>query len=157
MKPSMNPGELVEMAIWLSGTETPEQIERWKNIDCPNMARATERQNNVAIGPLEFTVKKPGEDRVPQVPEHIHGPDVRLLVCEAQTFAPKSNLTMQTRGLGFIHDLTPDDLAKLRKMTRRAHAKANPGDRLNNQQCDRVIESLGPDIAVRTLRDGAIH
>lgn len=152
----MKPGELIELAIWLSGSETPEQIERWKNVDCPNIAREAERQNNVVIGPLEFTVKKPGNDRVPTVPAHISGPNVRLLVCEAQTFAGKSDFT-SVRGLGFIHDLTPDDLAKLRKMTRRAHAKANPGDRLNNRQCDRIIESLGPEIAVRTLRDDAIH
>lgn len=152
----MKPGELIELAIWLSGTETHDQIERWKNIDCHKIARETERQNNVVIGPLEFTVKKPGEDRVPPVPSHISGPDVRLLVCEAKTFAVKSDFT-SVRGLGFVHDLTPDDLDRLRKLTRRAHAKANPGDRLNNQRCDLIIESLGPEIAVRTLRDGAIH
>jgi hypothetical protein len=152
----MKPGEQIELAIWLTGTETPEHIKRFKEIDAPAIAKATEQQNGVAIGPLRFTIKKPGDDRVPKVPDHIKGPDVRLLVCEAETYdAPPSVISVG--GLGFIHDLTPEDLARLRKLTRRAHAKVSPGDRLSDKHCDTIIESLGPDVAVRTLRDDTVH
>lgn len=147
----MKPGDLAEIAIWLSGTETPEQIERWKTVDAPAALQDAERQHNVEVGPVTWTTKAPGEDRVPPVPDHINGPDVRLLIGEAKV----RGKPLITRESGFVHDLTKDDLAKLRRMTRRAHRSMHPGDRLTDARCDAVIEALGPDVAVKTLRDGA--
>jgi hypothetical protein len=149
----MKAGQVAEIAIWLTGEETPEQIARWKTEECDKIMRRTEQQYGVLIGPVTFMVKRPGEDRVPKVPDHVHGPDVRLLVGEALVF---ERVTYTIRpATGFVHDLTKDDLEKLRRITRRAHRRAYPGDRLSDAQCDAIIESLGPDTAVKTLRDGA--
>jgi hypothetical protein len=149
----MKPGDTIEIAIWLSGTETLEQIERWKTVECAGAIKQAETQHRVLIGPLEFAIKRPGEDRVPQVPDHIHGPDVQLLVGEAKVvYRPDYTLVHYT---GFVADLPKDDLAKLRNLTRTAHTKTHPGDRLTNRHCDAVIEALGPDVAVMTLRNGS--
>src|SRR3990167_11391615 len=133
----MKPGDIAELSIWLDGTET-------------------EQQHGVTLGPIEFTVKRPGDDRVPQVPSHIEGPDVRLLVGEAKVvYAPQYTIQPST---AFVADLDKDDLLKLRVMTRRAHARTHPGDRLSDKHCDAIIERLGPDVAVQTLRGGrAVH
>lgn len=146
----VRPGDIFEMAIWLSGEEMPGQVAHWKTVVCEQAARTAERQNNVLIGPMTFTEKRPGEDRVPPVPDHIHGIDVRLLVAEAKVISDRPLIVKET---GFVADLRPEDLARLRQITRRAHAKRVPGDRLSDRNCDQIIEALGPDAAVKTLRE----
>lgn len=151
----MKPGDTIEAAIWLSGTETEEQMLRWKNMEVPAALREAEQVYGVRIGPPEFTIKRPGDDRVPPVPAHISGPDVRLLICEAEVYPGKPAII--ARQSGFVHDLRPDDLAKLRKITRRA-CYEKTGQRLTDHQADQIIERLGPDAAVKTLRgDAKVH
>src|SRR3990167_2456528 len=126
----MKPGDIAELSIWLDGTETEEQIAHWKTVVCAETVKQSERQHGVTLGPIEFTVKRPGDDRVPQVPAHIEGPDVRLLVGEAKVvYAPQYTIRPST---AFVADLDKDDLLKLRVMTRRAHARTHPGDRLSD-------------------------
>ena len=144
----MRPGEPVECAIWLSGTETAEQIERWKTQDCADIARRTEEVYGVRLGPWKFETKRPGEDRVPPVPDHINGPDVQLLVGVALVAYGKPRIEHET---GFVADLDKDDLKKLRALTRRARAKAGHPP-LTNRQCDQIIEALGPKVALKELR-----
>lgn len=148
----MKPGDIAEVAIWLSGEETPEQIDQWKTVDCPAIMKQTEQQCGVAIGSIVFTIKRPGGERVPPVPDHIHGPDVRLLVGEA-TVAYRPQYTIRP-STAFVQDLDQKDRERLRQITRRAHARTHPGDRLTDRHCDAIIEALGPDVAVKTLRDG---
>lgn len=152
MQPS--PGDLFETAIWLSGEETSEDLRRWKEEECPKMKEDAEKEFGVIIGPIEFLVKAPGQDRVPQVPDHISGFEVKLLVAQAKVFAYAPSLS---NGPGFVFDLERDDLVRLRKLTRSAHAKTHPGDRLTNAQCDAIINALGPEVAVRTLGGEIIH
>ena len=144
----MRPGDRVECAIWLSGTETEQEIARWKTVDCHEIARRTEEHHGVALGPWTFVIKRPGEERVPPVPEHIQGPDVRLLVgeCVAGQGRPKVE-----RATGFVADLGKHDLEKLRRITRRARRKAG-GGLLTNSECDQIIEALGPQVALKELR-----
>lgn len=150
----IHPGDMFEMAIWLNGEETPENVKRWKEETCKNAVSDAEAEHNVIIGPVSFLIKRPGEDRVPQVPDHIKGIDVRLLVAQATVFAFKPTLN---DGPGFIHDVEPNDLAVLRKATREAHSKRYPGQRLNNKQCDQIINSLGPEVALKTLYGSTTH
>lgn len=110
--------------------------------------------------PPVFIEKRPGEDRVPQVPAHISGPDVRLLVYEA-CVAVHPRPAIITSG-GFVNDLAPDDLAKLRKITRQCHAQlfsAQPN--LTDARCDAYIEEIGPEVAIKMLRkhspDSRVH
>ena len=84
------------------------------------------------------------------------GPDVRLLIGEAKVGSYRRPVIVKQTG--FVEDLTKEDRDRLRKLTRRAHAKTHPGDRLTDRHCDKIIEALGPDVAVKTLRDGgALH
>lgn len=147
----MKPGDIAEIAVWLTGEETPQQVAHWKAVVCEDTARSVERQYNVKLGPWEFTEKRPGDDRVPPVPDHIAGIDVRLLVAEAKAGPGRPVILKET---GFAADLDKNDLAQLRRLTRAAHARAHPGDKLTDRHCDQIIEALGPDVAVRTLTEG---
>lgn len=138
----------IEVAVWLTGRETPNQIEAFKK-DCTEEVTAFGVMNGVVMGAPVFTEKRPGGERVPQVPDHISGPDVRMLVCEAVVVAERA---MIVKSSGFVQDLDPKDLAKLREITRRAHQKAKPLEMtLTDAQCDEIIEHLGPTSALKTL------
>lgn len=142
-------GRLIETAIWLDGTETDEDMRRWKEETIPASIRDVERRDKVLTGPITFTEKRPGDDRVPPVPKHIHGPNVRLLVAEAMVVGAAKPIIE----VGFIGDLTDEDLVKLRRLTRGAYAKQNPTHpALTDRQCDQIINMLGPQSAVATLR-----
>lgn len=146
----MKPGDLAEIAIWMTGTEPVQHVEHWKTVVCPSIARESEDRDNIVFGPWTFIEKRPGDERCPQVPAHIHGPDVRLLVGTAKIGQGRPVITHES---GFVADLTKDDLSRLRKLTRQAHSKMHPGDRLTDRHCDQLIEALGPDVAVKTLQD----
>lgn len=147
----MKPGDIVESAIWLSGEETDQMIQAWKD-------RVREKTNekakldNMEVGPFNWVIKRPGDDRVPPVPDHINGINVQLLVGEASVIGKRQ--TIIHKQSGFVYDLTKDDLNRLRQITRRAHAHKQPGNRLNDKQCDAVIEHLGPDVVLKMLRNG---
>lgn len=151
----MKPGEIAEFGIWLSGEETEEQLHNWKTIEVPKIIERTEKQFNVVLKNIRFIVKSPGEDRVPQVPKHIKGANVKLLISEADVFAGPQAIKMQK---GIANDLDQKSLQTLRRITRREHSKAHPGmPALNNQQCDAVINRLGTEIIVQMLNGKAIH
>lgn len=144
----MKPGEVLETAIWLDGTETTELIARYKE-DCHECIRLAADEHKVLFSPIEFTEKKPGEDRVPPVPGHIHGPDVRLLIAEAMVLCHAPQIITRS----FLMDLDPKDLERLRQITRRVHAKDRPrGALLTDAQCDAIIEEIGPQAAYETVR-----
>jgi hypothetical protein len=145
-------GEYLETAIWLSGTETQEDHRRF-SADVRAAFEAIERQASIVIGPIEVAIKRPGEDRVPSVPPHIAGPDVRLLVANAMIVARRPENTPLVK-TSFLADLDPPDLARLRALTkagwRKAHPKSKP---LNDEQADIVIETLGPEAAMNAVRE----
>jgi len=59
---------------------------------------------------------------------------------------PKSNHLLLPGS--FVLNLDPKDLIRLRKVTRRAS-----GNRfLTDYECDMIIEELGPEVAISTLR-----
>lgn len=151
-------GMPIEVAIWLTGRETEQHMVQWRR-DCEAEIGRFGLEHGVMMSEGVYTEKRPGEDRVPQVPDHISGPDVRLLVCEARVLRPETQIVKST---GFVQDLDAKDLARLRQITRRAYAKTHPGQaRLNDAECDAIIERVGPESALKTLRGGvdskAIH
>lgn len=137
----MKPGDLAECAIWLDGTETLAMLRQWKADVSYMMAHGHDPV--LKLGPVSFELKHPGQDRVPQVPDHLQGPDVRLLIAtaEVQGFEIK-------RAGSFVSELGKRDLARLRAATRREHGK------LSDEQCDQIIERLGPVAAAETVRRG---
>ena len=142
-------GSYFETAMWLTGYETPEMLERFKR-DCQAAMDFRAEQDDIIMSPLVFTEKAPGSPRVPQVPAHISGPNVRLLVAEATVIAHRNVAIPRS----FVADLDRVDLMRLRERTRRAHRSGNPqAKRLTDDECDAIIEEIGPDSAANVVRD----
>ena len=147
----MRHGDIIEIALWLDGTETDYQLAHWRGIVCVDTARAEAHKFNLEVGPFTFVEKQPEEDHVPKVPEYISGPNVRLLVGNAPVRSKKPLILKES---GFVEDLSYEDREKLRASTRRVLAKRHPADTLSDRNCDQVIEMLGPEVALKTLREG---
>ncbi len=142
----MRPGETIQAALWLDGTETPKQILRFRRETAGAMLEL-----GVTLTPLRWTERPPGGEGMPPVPDHLQGPDVRLLVGEADVVG-----VVEVKDISrFLADLAPRDLARLRRVTREAYCTQFPGRRdLTNPQCDTLINDLGPDAAVASLESG---
>jgi hypothetical protein len=146
----VKPGDTVETAMWLDGTEPPELLARYRQ-DVLNAMLELARSQNLALTPIRWTEKRPGEDRMPEVPDHIQGPSVRLLVAEADVLACLENYDVGN----FLAELEPRDLMRLHRVTRKAYAKQFPGRvRLTDRQCNTLINDLGPDAALASLETG---
>jgi hypothetical protein len=151
MSDGLQPGHLIEVSIWLSGKEAEIDLLHWKCIILEDRRRRFEHDFEFELGPWQYEEKRPGGERVPQVPKHISGPDVRLLVATATVGKSKPRIEVKP-ALPFAEDLTVKDRMTLRKITREAWAKAHPEQRLSDRNCDEIINGLGPDVAVKTLR-----
>jgi len=61
-------------------------------------------------------------------------------------------------GLSFIATIKPVELEMLRKIVRKvhfAHVEAKHGKSfVTDQECDKLIESIGPEVAERMIRFG---
>ncbi len=154
----MKPGMVAENAIWLNGEETDEQLRLWKEVELPKNFGNIEKKFGIILGEIWFEEKLPGDERVPEVPDHIHGIDVRLLVASCIVLdygKPPEPIT------SFLEDLAFEDLELLRGITRRKHQKSNPGHKkLSDKRCDEVIEAVGPEAAEMVLHDaikGRLH
>src|SRR6266849_5685169 len=123
----MKPGDLAEFSIWINGTESETMLRQWKTDVAYMMSQAHEPK--LKLGPVSFEIKRPGEDRVPQVPDHIAGPEVRLLIATAEVLGFEI-----AKRASFLDEIEERDLVKLRKITRRQHGK------LSDEQCDQLIE-----------------
>jgi len=128
----MKIGDLAECAVWIDGTESEAMLRQWK-ADCAYMM-ASGQEPKLRLGPVKFEIKKPGEDRVPPVPDRIKGPDVRLLIATAEVLGFEV-VAKQS----FVDGLDKRDLRRLRAATRQAH-----GSQLPDSVCDQIIERLGP-------------
>ena len=145
----LRPGDILETAIWMTGEE-PDHLKGRFEGDMRTGLAAMADAEGVIIGPLVMTEKKPGEERVPKVPENVHGPDVRLLVGEA---AVVGYALVFDEG-SFVADLEPKDLERLRTILRRVHQAYNPGKpELTTERCDEYITRNGPDAALAALRE----
>ncbi len=146
---TLRPGEILQTGIWLTGMEAEGMAERFAldmraNLD--SMATA----EGVVIGTLQMTYMQPGEDRVPPVPDHVHGPNVQFLVGEAKVV---DHLTVANDS-SFVADLEPKDLERLVTILRRVHQSYNPGKpELALEKCHEYINQNGPDAALAALRE----
>lgn len=134
----MKIGDLAECAVWIDGTESEAMLRQWR-ADCAFMM-SQGHEPKLMLGPLSFEIKRPGEDRVPPVPDRIKGPNVRLLVATAEVLGVEA-LAKQS----FVDELDKRDLKRLRRATREAHGKNLP-----DAVCDQIIDRLGP-VAAGTL------
>ncbi len=146
----MNIGDRLETSIWIDGTETPAQRKQFQN-DVSDTIAANQDFHRVIVGPVMWEEKHPGDEQVPSVPAHISGPDVRLLIGRAYVLdhMPVESL--------FLSELEPSDLNRLRRLTRKAHARMYPHyGRLTDRQCDTLVNDLGPEAALDALRGSKV-
>jgi len=174
-------GDRIELAIWLAGGETAEHLRQFMEEDARAALTSKANKENVLIGDPEFVIKKPGDDRVPEVPKwleqkcislgrmavHIAPKDGGepvtyeapvLLVAEAMVIGRKP----QVKTKSFLADLGPKELADLRRRTKEVWDKSGVGWRsLTDQECDKLIEEHGPgaayDAVLATIGGGTAH
>lgn len=150
----MRIGDTFEAAIWLDGKES-DVVRRQYEADMNEALDVECRRNGYGHGPVRFYEIRPGHVRVPPVPPHVDGPNVRMLVCEAV-------ITPGLRPVSFLGDLDIVDLERLRAITRRvAGQRAGKPVYLSDEDCDAIIEEIGPDAALDAVRkavnSGAVH
>lgn len=148
----MKKGDIIEAAIWIDGTETKEQREMHKEL-IKNAIRRECDEEGFIHGPLMFFKKRPGQDRVPPVPKHIEKAAedfsrIQLWVAEAHVIGRKPIAVADS----FVANLDRKDLMKLRKITREAVKKSDPHVILADSECDEIIEEIGLEAALKTLR-----
>lgn len=143
----MRPGDTIESAIWLTGEETQDLRDRYED-DVRNAVSYICHEKGYTHGPVRFVEKRPGAERVPAVPDHVQGIDVRLLIGEADVTGNVPQLERRS----FIGDLDAKDLERLRTVTRREYERAHPGQSLSNEECDDIIDELGLEAAVEAVR-----
>jgi hypothetical protein len=148
----MKVGDLIESAIWITGDEIRETRERYEQ-DVRDAVDYMCSEEGLEHGNVVFLEKRPGDDRVPSVPDHIQGSRVRLLVGEAQI---TGNRVLNSKG-SFIANLDKKDLGRLRQITRNQFIKNKLGDHLSDSECDKYIELYGPEAAIETLRNQRMH
>lgn len=152
MRMDPRPGDKIESAIWITGTEPPELLKRFED-DFNLNARALEGQFvGIEVSPAVVEMKLPGGERVPQVPDHISGPNVRLLCLTADVH--QRNVFSRNEA-GFIGDLKHEDHMRLRRITRRAARPHMEGMPLDDKAVDAIINQLGPEAAMHSLRQDA--
>jgi len=136
----MKLGDVIESSVWLTGDEPEEMRKRYEN----DVSEAIDYfcfEKSFIAGPVSFDEKHPMDDVI-EVPDHIKGSRVRLLVASA-TVVEKA---VETSRGSFVANLEMKDLKKLRTIIRRHRD-------LTDIDCDRIIEEIGPDAALDTLRE----
>ena len=145
-------GDELQSAMWLTGAETPSQLDSVKAsiVGDFNMAQ---KHHGVLVGPIAYHELKPIDDGCPDPPPWCHGPDVRILVGETKVVCRAPDVPIAK---GFSTLVDAKTLAEMRAVTRRQHRMARPGERpLTDAQCDVMIDRVAPDTAERMLRDAS--
>ena len=141
-------GDVKQFAWWLTGYESREDLEEFAAAVQAALDQC-EEEEGIELGLPKTVTLYPGDPHAPEVPDHISGPDVRLLVTEATVIAER----LQIPDSLFLDELEPKDLERLREITRVRYEQEYPGHpRLTDRQCDTLINDLGPEAALATLR-----
>ena len=151
----MKSGDMLEVGMWLAGSETADEINHYIDELAREALRQGAAENGFDIAPeLIVEFKAPNEDRVPEVPDGVQGPKVTFLIVEAQVI--DSILSAKPPSLFTVEQCGPDDLRQLRNIMRRAYREHMPVQmpRLSDRQCDTLINNLGPESAELALRQG---
>ena len=106
---------------------------------------------NVAFGPIEWDDMTPEEAPCAPPMRQFDQRGVMLLVGTAEV-----RLRLST-GRAFVEELDEDTLHELRRVTREAYERDNPGMRLSDEQVDGMIETIGPQTAARQAAKAVVH
>lgn len=145
-------GDTLMVAMWMDGRETKEDLIRFKS-DAGVYFENLAADGGLVISLPTYAEKKPNDERVPPVPGNISGPNVRLFVVEVDVVGKVKVLSPRS----FLADLDHKDLEVLREATRAVHRiydRTATGQMrtLTDRECDEIIEEVGPQSALNTLR-----
>jgi len=54
--------------------------------------------------------------------------------------------------MSFIHGLSPEDLRRLREVTKAVHLRHYPQHMITDYEADRIIDALGPEVAGKMVK-----
>lgn len=55
--------------------------------------------------------------------------------------------------MSFVHDLSPEDLRRLRIIIKRTHLRFYPTDKITDYEADKLIDAIGPEVAGKLVKD----
>ena len=145
------PGDTLETALWFNAEHPREEHDARTGIYKAFLVM--EDHHKIEIGPVTFSVMEHGDPRVPNPPPGFSGTP-KLMVGEALVI---KKLALTTHGeVGLTNDLKPEDLELLRDVTQKTYFLHNPAGTppLTNEQLDLIINEVGPETALKSLRDG---
>ena len=150
----MKPGDTAELAIWCSDSDDPRKIAFWKTDIAAGMFEESANRFGVMLGPARYYELQVGEGRAGNPPDKAIGDNVRLLVAECEVIGYRTNGVAPSR---FTDDLKAKDRDVLRAITRKVYCSTNGHTvmPMTDEDCDKVIDMLGPEAAERALR-GAV-
>lgn len=153
---ALKSGEILEVGVWLSGTETADEINHYIDVLAREACRKTAAESGLDIAPnLRVEFKAPNEDRVPDVPDTVQGPCVTFLVVEAKVIDSVLSSALNKPKSLFADDLMKDDFRRLCRITRRAYKEAMPHmPPLTDNQVKTLVNDLGPEAAELALKRG---
>ena len=147
------------LALWISDDDPPAKLKWWREQEAPRIFNESADAAGATLGPMRWYELSPGEGLAGTPPKDIQGTNVRLLVAEADVVDWTGLLP---DGPGFLDELTYEDLVQLRQATRRSFGPCLNADgksyrELRDDECDRIINLVGPEAAVREMVSGTIH
>lgn len=151
--------DTAELAVWISDDDPPGKLEWWKTLEAPRLFAESAQAAYVRLGPLRWYELQPGEGRAGTPPDCIQGQNVRLLVADADVIGRVPIPEPQSL---FTQDLEPADLEKMRAATRRAYGPVVASDgktlrQLRDDECDKIINAVGPEAAAKEAVNATIH
>lgn len=141
-------GTFCECAAWFNPAN-PKAHDGTKSALVVAMAML-QGENGVVFGEFTWMILQPGDDRVPDPPDDAPN-GVELMLVEAQVVKAKTPLEKAS----FITDLAFSDLDMLRKLTRKGAAEY--GQTLTDDECDAIIEHIGPKMAEQVLSQAILN
>ncbi len=139
----MRVGDVIETGMWVTGDDDPKLLERYDS-DVKEAFDYFIGSQGFTYGEVKKYEKHPMDDRVGEVPDHIQGSRVRLLVYETEVTGRRIENTGS-----FIGNLELSDLKRLRGIIRKCAKR-----QVSNKECDMIIEEVGPEAAVEAMRNG---
>ncbi len=144
-------GQRLEYSLWYNAAKCLDGISEFGD-QCVEPMINQCASYGFKCGEPTFSVLKPGDPRVPEVPFWLRmesGALPRLLVAEATVEV----LPSSERAGGLVYDLDRKDLERLRAITRRVHKKYYPHSPVfTDEECDTMINSMGEEVVLDTLR-----
>ena len=127
-------GQPVEYSLWFSG-DSQEQKRKAEIIIRSNFFASV-----WSFAEIYFETLSPGDDRVPEPPEKWWGENPKILL------GYSTIIGMPRVGKSLSEDLDDESITAMRAATRRAN-----GYLISDEECDKYIDSLGPEVAAKVL------